>query len=117
MKVLLDTCVWGGARTELESAGHDIVWSGDWNEDPGDEEILSIAHREQRVLVTLDKDFGELAIIHNWPHSGIIRLVNIRAKQQGAFCLHILEQYQNELIEGAIATVELDRVRIRLSKE
>jgi len=117
LKVLLDTCVWGGARTELESAGHDIVWSGDWNEDPGDEEILSIAHREQRVLVTLDKDFGELAIIHNWPHSGIIRLVNIRAKQQGAFCLHILEQYQNELIEGAIATVELDRVRIRLSKE
>lgn len=23
MKVLLDTCVWGGVRKELENAGHD----------------------------------------------------------------------------------------------
>ena len=117
MKILLDTCVWGGARFDLESAGHDVVWSGDWNEDPGDEEILSIAHREQRVLVTLDKDFGELAIVHNLPHSGIIRLVNIRARQQGTFCVHILEKYKNGLLKGAIATVETDRVRLRLPKE
>ena len=61
MKVLLDTCVWGGARGELAGAGHDVVWSGDWPEDPGDEEILATAFREGRVLVTLDKDFGELA--------------------------------------------------------
>lgn len=116
MKVFLDTCVWDGAKNDLESAGHDVVWSGDWNEDPGDEEILSIAHSEGRVLVTLDKDFGELAIVHNWPHSEIVRLVNIRARQQGVFCLHILEQYQDELLEGAIVTVEIDRVRIRLGR-
>jgi len=41
-------------------------------EDPGDEEILEWAHREGRVLVTLDKDFGELAIIHERSHCGII---------------------------------------------
>ena len=117
MKVLLDTCVWGGAKDDLESAGHDVIWTGEWNEDPGDEEILAIAYREQRILVTLDKDFGELAIVRNLPHAGIIRLVNIRAKQQGAFCLHTLDQYKDELVEGAIATVEIDRIRIRISKE
>lgn len=58
MKVLLDTCVWGGARSVLEAAGHDVIWTGDWEKDPGDEEILAYAHREGRVLVTLDKDFG-----------------------------------------------------------
>ncbi len=40
MKLLLDTCVWGGAIKTLEAAGHDVVWTGHWPEDPGDEEIL-----------------------------------------------------------------------------
>jgi predicted nuclease of predicted toxin-antitoxin system len=62
MKILLDTCVWGGARTNLEVAGHDVIWAGDWPEDPGDEEILARAHKEARILMTLDKDFGEIAI-------------------------------------------------------
>ena len=50
MKLLLDTCVWGGARTVLQSAGHDVVWTGAWAEDPGDEQILAYAHAEKRVL-------------------------------------------------------------------
>jgi len=53
LKLLLDTCVWGGARTVLQSAGHDVVWTGAWAEDPGDEQILAYAHAENRVLVTL----------------------------------------------------------------
>lgn len=35
MRGLLDTCVWGGARQVLEAAGHEVIWSGDWPEDPG----------------------------------------------------------------------------------
>ncbi len=49
MKILLDTCVWGGARTNLAVAGHDVIWSGDQPEDPGDEEILARAHKEGRI--------------------------------------------------------------------
>jgi predicted nuclease of predicted toxin-antitoxin system len=60
---------------------HDVIWTGDWSEDPGDDEILAHAHREGRILVTLDKDFGELAIIRAVPHRGILRLVNIAARQ------------------------------------
>ncbi len=55
MRLLLDSCVWGRARPEIEAGGHDVVWAGDWPEDPGDDEILARAHAEGRVLVTLDK--------------------------------------------------------------
>jgi transposase InsO family protein len=51
-----------------------VVWSGDWPTDPGDEEILARALAEARVLVTLDKDFGEMAIVREIPHAGILRL-------------------------------------------
>lgn len=115
MKLLLDTCVWGGASTELRNAGHDVIWSGEWPEDPGDDEILERAHREGRVLVTLDKDFGELAIFHGLPHSGIIRLVNFRARQQASVCLRVIDLHGEDLKAGAIITVEPNRLRIRLT--
>lgn len=63
MKVLLDACVWGGAKKVLAEAGHDVIHAGDWSNDPGDDEILTRAHQEGRVLVTLDKDFGELIFL------------------------------------------------------
>jgi predicted nuclease of predicted toxin-antitoxin system len=113
MKLLLDTCVWGGARRELEAAGHDVTWAGEWTEDPGDEQILGLALIEGRVLVTLDKDFGELAIVHGKPHAGILRLVKVAARQQGQACLQVLRAHGEELQAGAIITLEPGRLRIR----
>ena len=113
MKVLLDSCVWGGAIAEIESAGHDTAWVGNWDRDPGDEEILARAFDEKRIVITLDKDFGELAIVHEKPHSGIVRLVGIPARLQGGYCLTILDRYGGELKGGAIVTAERERTRIR----
>jgi predicted nuclease of predicted toxin-antitoxin system len=113
MRLLIDTCVWGGAAGELRAAGHDVVWSGDWSEDPGDAEILARAYDENRVLVTLDKDFGELAIVFGQPHCGIVRLVNLSARQQSTICLRVLAVYGTDLESGAIVTASPGRVRIR----
>ena len=114
MNLLLDACVWGGGVSALTAAGHDVVWAGDWSEDPGDAVILTLAHAEGRVLVTLDKDFGELAVLHRQPHSGILRLVNWPARQQALACLRVLDLYGQELQGGAIVTAEPGRVRVRL---
>ena len=113
MKLLLDACVWGGAKQYLEGQGHNVVWAGDWHEDPGDREILERAHNEDRILVTLDKDFGELAILEGISHSGILRLVDISATKQGMICDEIITRYSGDLVPGAIVTVEPGRVRIR----
>ncbi len=116
MNILLDTCVWGKTKTRLMQEGHDVQWAGDWPEDPGDLEILGCAHREHRVLVTLDKDFAELAIVRDIRHSGIIRLVNISARKQADACIYVLERYKEAIEKGAIITVEANRVRIRFSE-
>ena len=94
-----------------------MVWTGDWPEDPGDEEILAMAHNEGRILVTLDKDFGELAIVKGKLHSGILRLVNLSSKKQGEVCRRVIETYGQELQSGAIITVEPGRIRIRPADE
>jgi predicted nuclease of predicted toxin-antitoxin system len=86
-----------------------VVWAGDWPSDPGDEEILDRAHQEARVLITLDKDFGELAIVRGHPH----RLVGLSTAQQASISVTVLAKYGRELEAGAIITVEAARVRVR----
>ena len=100
MKLLLDTCVWGGGLRILREAGHDVIWSGEWAYDPGDEEILAMAMQQGRVLVTLDKDFGELAIVRGMPHSGILRLVGISAIRQASVCLNVIALHGIGIGEG-----------------
>ncbi len=103
----------GVVRSALVAAGHDVTAAIDWPRDPGDEEILSAAQSEGRVLVTLDKDFGELVIGKGRLHHGIIRLVNLASHQQAASCVHVLEAHPEDLMNGAIITVEAGRLRVR----
>ena len=45
----------------LEAVGHDVVWVKVANPGASDPEVLAWAAREERVLLTFDKEFGELA--------------------------------------------------------
>ncbi len=117
MDLLLDTCVWGKATEELRAYGHNVIWAGVWAEDPGDTEILARAYAERRILVTLDKDFGEIAILKGQKHAGIIRLVNIPARAQAEYVAYALDTHGDALSKSAIVTVERSRMRIRLSDD
>jgi predicted nuclease of predicted toxin-antitoxin system len=105
--------VWGPAAATLRAAGHEVEWTGSWAEDPGDQAILEIAYREGQVVVTLDKDFGELAIVRRKPHRGIVRLVGIGARDQGSVTAIVLANYGEVLTRSGIVTVEPSRVRVR----
>lgn len=113
MKLLLDTCISRAAKEILVASGHHVTWGGDWPGDPGDEQILSMAHEEGRILVTLDKDFGELAVHRRLQHCGILRLVGFKTIEQGAICERILADHGDDLQQGAIVTAEPGRLRIR----
>jgi len=117
MKFLLDSCLSGKAAVALRDHGHDVVWTGDWPADPGDVAILTRAREEGRVLVTLDKDFGELAIVRGERHCGIIRLVDFSVARQAATCLLVLARHGCTLAEGGIVTAEPGRLRVRPASE
>ena len=51
----------GAAVTALARADHDIIWVRTTAPGSKDEDILGWAVRERRILLTFDKDFGELA--------------------------------------------------------
>ena len=97
----------------LRAAGHDVVWAGEWEASPSDDDIIARAAADERILVTLDKDFGELAVVRRLPHAGIIRLVACRTLAQGTKIAEVLDDFSADLLQGAIVTVEPGRVRVR----
>jgi predicted nuclease of predicted toxin-antitoxin system len=116
VKLLIDACMWHGAVRELREAGHDVSWVREWGPDPGDEAILARAAAEGRVLVTLDNDFGELAIARRKPHAGIIRIVEDSVWLHAGLCQRVLDLHASELAHGGVAVVENGRIRVHIPK-
>jgi len=60
MKLLADENVAGDVVSLLRQQGHDVAWIRQDSPGSADEDVLARSAREQRLLVTFDKDFGEL---------------------------------------------------------
>ena len=114
MKFLIDSCISNFAVKDLKDTGLDVLWIPDLGKDPGDEAIIKKAFDEDFVLVTADKDFGELVFVFNKPHLAIIRLADIPAKDQGKFLLRLIETHRTDIEKKAFITVERFRVRVRI---
>lgn len=67
MKFLADENFPGTAVESLREAGHDVVWIAAEAASISDRTVLARALEQARVLLTFDKDFGELAWKHHLP--------------------------------------------------
>jgi predicted nuclease of predicted toxin-antitoxin system len=68
---------------------------------------------EATVKLLLDSCLS-LAVRYRYPHSGIVRLVDLPVEEHAARCEATVRRYAAELEMAAIVTVELDRTRVRL---
>lgn len=117
MKFLLDVCVASSIlRTTLTELGHDVLSAHDGYANASDQTLLDLACREDRVLVTEDKDFGELVFSFRLPHPCIVRLDGLTAKDEAAALRDLIAHHGAAMREGAIIVVTGKRVRIRLPR-
>ena len=73
MRFLANENVPGAVVAALREHGHDVFWIKESMRGAGDPIVLAHAQTERRVVVTLDKDFGELAFRSRLPaQSGVI---------------------------------------------
>ena len=112
MKFLVDRCAGHRLAQWLCAQGFDVVEARERVPDPGDEELLRWAVRENRVLITLDTDFGELIFQGEHEHCGLVRLPDVPADQRIRLMVDILKGYSSELKCGAVVTVKGKRIRV-----
>jgi predicted nuclease of predicted toxin-antitoxin system len=74
VKLLVDECCDAGVVTALRAAGHDVVYVMEILRGATDDDVLIYSYDEERLLLTEDKDFGELVYRLRLPAYGVILL-------------------------------------------
>jgi len=113
MRFLVDSCISKFVTESLRAQQHNVIWVPETGYDPGDEILMQQAYEENRILITAEKDFGDLVFVYNKPHTTIIRLVATPPKKQMNLLETILENYSRELQENVLITASLSRIRIK----
>jgi predicted nuclease of predicted toxin-antitoxin system len=101
--------------TFLTSLHHDVkTIAHDYPHSLSDREVLALSVQEHRILLTNDRDFGELIFRQHLPHTGVIlfRMKNskdIATKQRQ---LHTaLHRYPHQLHHFLVLTAQGIRIR------
>ena len=102
------------AVAALRDAGHDVLWARADMSGAIDDVILQRAQDEERLVVTFDKDFGELAFRWGLPASCGVILFRLRTQSPE----YVRERVVDTLAEradwtGHLFVVEEYRIRMR----
>ena len=115
MKFLLDQSADFRLILHLRESGHDVT-AISRNYPPGlpDEDVLTIAREEARILLVADRDFGELIFNQELAHAGVIffRLPGTTLQTKIEHLSTVLEEHTAELERGAFLVVTPGRIRV-----
>lgn len=92
----------------------DVTFITEFGRGSTDENILSLAHNQKRILITLDKDFGELVFRMRQLHSGVIlcRLEGLTIGEKCKLVEGTILKYHTELV-NSFTIIHPKNIRIR----
>ena len=114
MKFLVDECTGTSVVNYLRGQGHDTLAVADQMPAADDAEILAFAVMEDRIVVTNDKDFGELVYRSGWEHHGVVllRLQDERAENKVRMMQSVLARVGKRLHGHYVVATE-SGIRVR----
>ncbi len=112
MKFVADVNIEKQIIDRLRVNGHDVVWIANIDCEMEDPDILRIANEDIRVLITNDKDFGELVFRQRLVSSGVLllRLEDLDGNQKVQKVLDLLKTDGNR-IENHFVVLTLIKTR------
>lgn len=114
MKLLCDEGVDRPIVDALRGAGHEVSYVAEMSPGISDDEVLTTAAEQRAVVVTLDKDFGELVYRQGRTHHGVllVRLHGLEASDKARMVVGAVAEHGEEL-PGAFAVIDRNRIRVR----
>jgi predicted nuclease of predicted toxin-antitoxin system len=114
MKLLVDEGVDKPIVDLLRATGFDVHYILETNGGIDDEKVLQIANDENRILLTQDKDFGEMVFRLRKVHLGIIliRLGVTISADKARIVNYALLEYGEKLV-NAFTVIQVNAIRIR----
>lgn len=118
MNLLADECVMAEVVARLRADGHTVEAAGDAARGATDDDVLARAAASGQVLVTADKDFGELVYRLGRAHAGVVllRLAGMPAADRAAAVSAVFRDRADEL-PGNFTVIDPHMVRVRRHSE
>lgn len=118
MNLLADEGVDGPIVEKLRQEGHDVVYIAEMSPGIDDDTILRQANSNNALLLTLDKDFGELVFRQGLVHAGVvlIRLAGLQPGTKANVVAAVLQERNTELL-NAFSVISPGSTRIRKRSE
>jgi predicted nuclease of predicted toxin-antitoxin system len=93
---------------------YNVLYVAESMQSSADDQILRKAGEENRILITLDKDFGELVYRLNQVHAGVIlcRVQSLPIGEAVMLVTETVEKYGSDL-RGAFTVIQPKNIRIR----
>ena len=114
MRILADENVPGAAVAKLRSAGHEVAWVSEGEPGIADTDVLSRASEEARLLVTFDKDFGDLAFRARVPVSHGIVLLRLASMSKDTVAQFVADSLASQVDwERHFSVISEHRIRVR----
>jgi predicted nuclease of predicted toxin-antitoxin system len=114
MRFLADECCDAALVDALRGDGHDVLYAIESLRGATDDDLLTRAVSEHRILLTEDKDFGELVYRLRRPAHGIVLLrFDVGDRALKVLRLRYLLEKEPERLPGAFVVLEVDKVRVR----
>lgn len=111
MLFLVDECTGKRFSNLLKKEGYDVLFAGDIVPSVSDEEILNWCAKENRILITDDKDFGELVFRMGRSVKSIILLrISVNPEKR---IIAIKKLLNNHDVENKFIVLEEDVIRVR----
>ena len=108
----MDACVGRRLAQWLRENDHDVMEADMLGPDPGDVALLELAASTDRILITIDTDFGELIFRQGQEHTGLVRIPDVPAEQRIVLLREVIDRYGSALEQRAIITIRGGRIRI-----
>ncbi|GBC84541.1 hypothetical protein HRbin11_00972 [bacterium HR11] len=114
MRLLADENVDGPIVTRLRQEGHQVIYVAEMEPGLSDEAVLQMANRENAVLMTADRDFGELIFRLRKDVPGVIllRLAGLPPERKADTVAQIIANLGSRL-QGAFTVIGVRTVRRR----
>ena len=114
MRLLADEGVAAAIVTRLRSAGHDVVYVAELSPGITDDSVLELADADERIVMTADKDFGELVFRLRRAMVGVllVRLPGQPSESRAEAVTRALQEHGEEM-PGTFTVLTPGLVRIR----
>lgn len=114
MNFLADENIERSLVEQLREAGHDVLYSADFEPGANDAFVLATANKHSAILITDDKDFGELVFRQRLIHAGVmlLRLSGLSIESKTSILIEVVDDHAADL-PGKFTVITPGSLRMR----